>query len=103
MIPHVNDSKTVRWVLPLVAAVVLSGVIHAGARAGDWPQFLGPTRDGVAAPDERVADHLPAGGPPVAWSKHVGQGFSGPVVAAGRLVVFHRDADHAVVDCLDAA
>ena len=25
------------------------------ARAGDWPQILGPNRDGVAANDERLA------------------------------------------------
>ena len=51
------------------------------ARAGDWPQFLGPTRSGAAAPDEQVPATWPAGGPPIVWTKPVGQGFSGPVIA----------------------
>ena len=69
--------------------------------AADWPQFLGPTRDGVAK-DERVAVTWPAGGPRVLWTKPVGRGFSGPVVAAGNVVLFRRDGDDAVVECLDA-
>ena len=73
----------------------------AGAAAADWPQFLGPARDGTA-PDARVADAWPPGGPPVRWSKKVGQGFSGPVVAGGSVVLFHRVGDEAVVECLDA-
>jgi len=50
-----------------------------------------------------VVDTFPAGGPPVVWTKRVGQGFAGPVVAGDRLVLFHRVGDEAVVECLDAA
>jgi outer membrane protein assembly factor BamB len=70
-------------------------------RAGDWPQFLGPTRDGVyAGPD--LAAVWPKDGPPVVWQKSLGQGFSGPVVAEGQLILFHRLNDQEVVTCLDA-
>ena len=72
------------------------------APAGDWPQFLGPTRNGVAVAED-VTDTFPPGGPPVLWSTKVGQGFSGPVVVAGSLVLFHRVGDDAVVQCMDAA
>ena len=67
------------------AALVLAGE----AAAQDWPQFLGPTRDGVykGAP---LAETWPAGGPRVVWRKMVGQGFSGPIVAQGRVILFHR-------------
>ncbi len=36
------------------------------------------------------------------WTKPVGQGFSGPVVADGRLILFHRVGDREVVQSLDA-
>jgi outer membrane protein assembly factor BamB len=70
-------------------------------RAGDWPQFLGPTRDGVYA-GSNLAAVWPKDGPPVIWRKNIGQGFSGPVVAGQQLILFHRLDDKEVVACLDA-
>jgi outer membrane protein assembly factor BamB len=67
----------------------------------DWPQFLGPTRNGVYSGPE-LASSWPQTGPALVWKKEVGQGFSGPVVAQGRLILFHRVADKETVDCLDA-
>src|SRR5207249_9835304 len=42
------------------------------------------------------------GGPRVVWKKEVGQGFSGPMVTQGRVILFHRLADQEVVESLDA-
>jgi outer membrane protein assembly factor BamB len=72
------------------------------AEAEDWPQFLGPTRNGVYTGND-LAAKWPAAGPAVVWKKEVGQGFSAPVVAQGRLILFHRLADKEVVEALDAA
>jgi outer membrane protein assembly factor BamB len=69
----------------------------------DWPQFLGPARDGIYRGDDVAPAAWGASGPPVVWRRDVGQGFSGPAVADGRLVLFHRVGDREVVDCLDAA
>lgn len=71
------------------------------ARAQDWPQFLGPTRNGVYAGAD-VASSFPKSGPLVIWKKTVGQGFSSPVVAEGKLILFHRLANKETVECLDA-
>ncbi|MBX9625900.1 MAG: PQQ-like beta-propeller repeat protein [Gemmataceae bacterium] len=68
----------------------------------DWPGFLGPTRDGQSA-ETGLNWAWPKDGPPVAWSKEVGRGWAGPVVAGGRLVLFHRVGDEEVVECLDPA
>jgi len=38
----------------------------------------------------------------VVWQKAVGHGFSGPVVADRKLILFHRLADNETVECLDA-
>ncbi len=92
------SAATLRSVV-LVITLVGRSTSVAGA---DWPQLLGATRNGVyAAPD--LADSWPKEGPSVLWQKKVGQGFSGPVVATGKLVLFHRQGDKEVVECLDAS
>jgi outer membrane protein assembly factor BamB len=53
-------------------------------RAGDWPQWRGPNRDGVCA-ETGLMESFPAGGLPVRWRVPVGWGFSSPVVADGRV------------------
>lgn len=74
----------------------------AGAGAQDWPQFLGPARDGRYTGAPLAAD-WPDGGPRRLWSRPVGAGFAGPVVAGDRLVLFHRVGGAEVVEALDAA
>ena len=69
--------------------------------AEDWPQFLGPNRDGVYA-GPALADSWPEDGPARVWTKRVGQGFAGPVVADGRLILFHRIRNLEVIEALDA-
>jgi outer membrane protein assembly factor BamB len=83
--------------LPVLVALGL------GAQTGvaDWPQYLGPERDGVYR-GPALADNWGSGGPKVVWTKPVGQGFSGPVVAEGRLILFHRVGNREVVQSLDA-
>ncbi len=70
-------------------------------RAGDWPQFLGPNRDGISA-ETGLVKTWPKKGPPVLWKKDVGEGFSGPVLAGNKLILFHRLGDQEVVECLNA-
>lgn len=66
--------------------------------AGDWPQFLGPTRNGVSP--ETV--NWPTSGLSILWHKDVGEGFAAPVVANGRVVFFYRQNGKEIIDCLDA-
>lgn len=88
-----------RSALVRLAAVVLL-VTGAPVAADDWPQLLGPARNGVSTGP--IAKTWPATGPRVVWRKPVGQGFAGPVVAGGRLILFHRLANEEVVESLDA-
>jgi outer membrane protein assembly factor BamB len=73
----------------------------APAAAGDWPQWLGPTRDGVSP--EKVAAWKDA--PPVLWRQPVGEGHSSPVVAAGRVYLHTRvqDKNEEELTAFDAA
>ena len=71
------------------------------AAAAEWPQFLGPTRNGVST-ETNLATTWPTEGPKTVWQKEIGQGFSGPVVAQGKLILFHRLENQETIDCLDA-
>jgi outer membrane protein assembly factor BamB len=59
--------------------------------AADWPQWLGPTRDGVWKEDG-ILDKLPADGPKVLWKKPINGGYGGPAVVNGRVYVTDRIA-----------
>ncbi len=68
--------------------------------AADWPQWLGPTRDGVSP--EKVAAWKEA--PKVLWRQAIGEGNSSPIVAGGR-VYLHckvKGRDEEEVLALDA-
>src|SRR5262249_55222080 len=58
-------------------------------RAADWPQWLGPNRDGSTP--EVVLPWKEA--PRVVWRQPVGDGYSCPVVAGGRGFVHARVGD----------
>ena len=86
---------------PLVLLVlVCAGFATLGAQGTDWPQYLGAQRDGVYR-GPALAETWGPQGPRVLWRKEVGQGFSGPVVAGGRLILFHRVGNEEVVESLD--
>lgn len=82
------------------AAAVL---VAASAAAADWPAFLGPTADSKSAEKLDLATWRRPAGPPVAWWREVGEGYSAPAVAGGRLFHFDRHGDRARLTCLDAA
>ncbi len=84
------------------AAVLFTCLLVTAGRADDWPQFLGPTRNGVSV-EQGLAASWPKGGPPLVWQHEVGEGFSGPVIAGDRLILFHRVGNEEVVECLHAA
>ena len=67
--------------------------------AQDWPQFLGPARDGRYTGPPLAAGWA-ADGPPRLWSRPVGAGFAGPAVAADRVILFHRVGRREVVEAL---
>jgi outer membrane protein assembly factor BamB len=87
----------------LCALCALCGFFLFGlsVSAHDWPQFLGPQRNGVYT-GPPLTTSFPAGGPKKAWQKNIGTGFAGPIVAGDRLILFHRVNDEEVVDALDA-
>ncbi len=53
-------------------------------KAEDWPQWRGPTRDGVWS-ETGILNEFPPNGLKVRWRVPVGWGFSSPVVVKGRV------------------
>src|SRR5262245_2898358 len=86
--------------MPWLRTLLALSLCTALAAAGDWPQWLGPTRDGATS--EKVAPWKEA--PKVLWRQPVGEGHSSPVVAGGRvfLHVKVKDKDAEEVLAFDA-
>jgi outer membrane protein assembly factor BamB len=82
----------------LVALLALAGT----ASAADWPQLLGPNRDATST-EKSVPTNWEKTPLTALWQREVGAGFSSPVVAGGKLILFHRVGDKETVACLDAA
>ena len=80
--------------------LLLACLLPSAVRAEDWPQLLGPRRDGTYNGGD-LAAAWPEEGPRMAWRKDIGHGFSNPVVANGRLILFHRVGNEDLVVALD--
>ncbi len=97
---RVRSAARARPVVALAGAIL--AWIGGSLRASDWPCLLGPTRDAVYT-GPALATSWPAAGPPVVWKLDVGEGYSSPVVAEGRLILCHRLGDQLHVECLNPA
>ena len=90
---------------PLAASALTALMIGVGAAlhgaAPDWPQFLGPERNGVYS-GPPLAESWPKDGPPKTWQISVGEGFAGPVVVGERVILFHRRSSDEIVEALDS-
>lgn len=73
--------------LALVLAVVLGGSLGGRSLCGDdWPQWMGPTRDGIYR-EAGLVEKFPDAGLPVLWRVPISGGYSGPAVSGGRVFV----------------
>ena len=78
------------------------GFLTLGLQAADWPQYLGPNRDGVY-PGEALTRAWSSDGPKVLWRKrNIGAGLGGIVLAKGRAILFHEVKRYDTIECLDA-
>lgn len=86
--------------LPLILLCLAFAWLRSSL-AGDWPQILGPQRNGVAE-NETLADLWPRTGPKKLWEAAVGSGYAGAAVSGKIVIVFHRLKDEETVTALDA-
>lgn len=68
------------WSLVVIVAITGS------AAAEDWPQWLGPKRDGVWR-ETGLVEKFPKDGPKQLWKAEIGVGYAGPAVANGKIFI----------------
>jgi outer membrane protein assembly factor BamB len=69
--------------------------------SADWPQFMGPARNGRSA-ETGLAHSWPTGGPPQLWRVDMGKGFGGAAVVGDRVYVQDREGEERdLLRCLD--
>jgi outer membrane protein assembly factor BamB len=78
--------KQSKILIPLV--VLFVSIVNVCAQ--DWPQYLGPNRNGISA-QKGILRSWPQKGPEVQWNVDVGIGFGGPVVKDGKVYLLDRD------------
>ena len=82
--------------------ILILGQLSGAVAAGDgWPQFLGPHRNGTVAAPAALFQKAPV--LTKLWDVSLGSGYSGVLVANGRLYTQFQEGDHDVVACWDAA
>lgn len=83
--------------------LMISG-LHSGlntAGAGDWPQILGPDRNGVAKGE--LLNEWDSSGPTQLWRQDAHSGFSGVAVSGRWAILFDRDDNLEIVRAFDVA
>lgn len=87
--------------LVLLFLALAWGMVAPELAEADWPQFLGPSRDGQI---RGVAlEPPPKEGWPLRWKAAIGKGFSGPVVVSNRVYQSHRIGGEEVLTAFDTA
>jgi outer membrane protein assembly factor BamB len=90
------------WTLRHAIVVAVLGVVVLPVPASDWPQFLGPNRNG-SSPEIGLLAAWPREGPKLVWRCKGGAGHSQVAVAAGRAYTIVQRGDDEVLLALDAA
>jgi len=78
-------------------AIAFLLVLASTSRADDWPQWMGPKRDGVWR-ETGILDAFPPEGPKINWRVPIGGGYAGPAVAAGKVYVTDRQSKPAATE-----
>lgn len=82
--------------------IIALGMLVPLARADDWPQWRGPSHDGVSR-ETAWADQWPADGPRIIWKANVGIGFSSFAVAQGRVFTAGNSNNTDTIYCLSSS
>src|SRR6187431_3304764 len=84
----------------LLLFLLLSSILGP-ALASDWPQFLGPARNGTST--EKIRTSWDKSEPVALWTKKIGAGFAGPIVVSNTVVLFHRSGSSEILSAFDLA
>jgi outer membrane protein assembly factor BamB len=83
---EIMEKKKSRMLIPVIFLLLCISEIYAQ----DWPQYYGPSRNGVSS-QKGILRTWPEKGPEVLWTVNVGIGYGGPVIKAGKIYLLDRD------------
>ncbi|WP_158545304.1 PQQ-binding-like beta-propeller repeat protein [Bremerella cremea] len=83
-----------------LAALLIAAALVPTTQAGDWPQILGPHRNGHAE-NEKLPDKWSEDGPQELWRRDLGTGYAGPAVKDDVVYLFHRQSSSELLDAVD--
>lgn len=93
-----------RFHLPLCSALLAlasNALLFAAKPEGEWPQFLGPNRNGISG-ETGLIDAWPEDGPKELWRAKGGVGMAGLAISRGKLLTMvQRDGQQQLI-ALDA-
>lgn len=98
--PYPLNPSTLRPIRLFTCTLLLT-LFTTGSAAVDWPQFLGPTRDGRTT-EEGWSAEWGDDGPKLLWRALVDTGYSAPAVVEDRVYTMGFNQDLETVFCLDA-
>jgi outer membrane protein assembly factor BamB len=78
------------WAVAIILNWIAVPALVSPCVADDWPQYMGPTRDGVFR-ETGIVDSIPAEGLPVKWRVPVHGGYAGPAVVGNRIFMMDYD------------
>jgi len=83
-----------------VAILAVLSWVTSPAFADDWPQWLGPKRDGVWR-ETGIVEKFPEDGLKYRWRVPLGGGFAGPAVVGNRVYVMDRQLPQGITQPKD--
>ena len=87
-------------ILSVLALLIISVTYSYGA---NWPQFLGPDRNGISS-ETQLSRKWGEKGPKVEWTFPLGPGYGAPAVYDGKVYILDRiGAKQDILRCLDLA
>lgn len=95
-----NQFCILAWVC--VASLSCSPESSGRIQAQDWPQILGPNRDGSVSLPAPISADWPNQLKP-AWTATIGSGYSGAAISRGLVFIAHREANQEKLLALDLA
>ncbi|MCG8608703.1 PQQ-like beta-propeller repeat protein [bacterium] len=97
-----------RWAwstIGFMCAVILTATTISASppskKSHDWPQWLGPNRDGLSS-EKGLLKSWPADGPTEIWRTKIGDGYSAISVVSDRLYTMYATGSEERLVCLNA-
>lgn len=93
--------RSLVWAIVFALPLLLFAKEPEAGASDEWPQWLGPNRDGISR-ETGLRKSWAETGPKVAWRTPLGEGYSGISIAQGRVYTLYSDGYDEFVVCLDA-